>query len=423
VNKNQNIVIMDDNRFDSMLRSKLEDYHHPVIDHTAIAALHQQQAVGTEASWYTRYRTEVLIGSGIVLVLLLYFLGYTLLNHTISLTEHQTKTISEQNAEIAALKKEVSRLQALRPDTIRIITSQQQDLSINPELLKRISFLEESNKELMALIANSRTIQSRSVGEESIPLTSMSEFSVSPKPIDMSNNINQPALATQTLSSTHEKYLSTKSIRALEKHYSHGVGIKIGPTADVFLSRYSLGNGELNVSGGILTDFIVSPALGLETGIKYSERFFAIDDQNALSGSTLPGVDEQLGNLKSAEVDYRLLEIPINLKYRHPLSLNDHWIASIGYSCLVYLNEDFEYTYEFDNPSTNPTSIVSTVTTNEAKVYPGTINFSLGMSHLLKNKKIIEASLFYNHGIGTQGLEKTRAQYFGLRGTYWFTVK
>ena len=38
-------------------------------------------------------------------------------------------------------------------------------------------------------------------------------------------------------------------------------------------------------------------------------------------------------------------------------------------------------------------------------------------------KKIIEASLFYNHGIGTQGLEKTRAQYFGLRGTYWFTVK
>lgn len=413
---------MDDNRFDSILRTKLEDYHHPVIDHAAISALHQQQAVTTESSWYSRYRTEVLIGAGIVLFLILYFLGYTVLTHTISLTAQQTKTINEQSAEIASLKKEVSRLQLLTPDTVRIIKAQQPDLSITPELLKRISFLEESNRELMALIANSRAFQPRLAGEESMPLTSISEFSVSPNFI-VNDDIDQPAIPNQTLSSTHEKSLSAKSIRELEKHYSHGVGIKIGPTADIFLSQYSLGNGQLSISGGILADFILSPALGLETGIKYSERFYAMNDENALSGSTLPGVAEQLGKLQSAEVDYRLLEIPLNFKYRYPLTLKDHWIASIGYSCLVYLNEDFEYTYEFDSPSSNPTSIVSTVTTNAAKVYPGTINFSLGMSHVLKNKKIIEASLFYNHGIGTQGVEKTRAQYFGLRGTYWFTVK
>ena len=413
---------MDDNRFDSILRTKLEDYHHPVIDHTAISVLHQQQAVTTESSWYSRYRTEVLIGAGIVLFLLMYFLGYTLLNQTVRLTDQQTKTLDDQSAELAALRKEVSRLQLLTTDTVWIIKSQQQDEQITLELRKRISFLEESNRELMALIASSRAFQPRLAGEESMPLTSISEFSVSPNFI-INDDIDQPAIPNQTLSSTHEKSLSAKSIRALEKHYSHGVGIKIGPTADIFLSRYSLGNGQPSISGGILTDFILSPALGLETGIKYSERFYAIDDEIALSGSTLPGIDEQLGNLQSAEVDYRLLEIPINLKYRHPLSLNDHWIASIGYSCLVYLNEDFEYTYEFDSPSTNPTSIVSTVTNNEAKVYPGTINLSLGMSHVLKNKKIIEGSLFYNHGIGTQGLEKTRAQYFGLRGTYWFTVK
>jgi len=276
VNKNQNIVIMDDNKFDSILRSKLEDYH-PVIDHTAISALHQQQAVTTGSSWYSRYRTEVLIGSGIVMFLILYFLGYTLLNHTVSLTEQQTKTINEQSAEIAALKKEVSRLQLVTPDTVRI-KFQQQDLSITPELLKRISFLEESNSELMELIARSRAIQPRSAREESMPLTSMSEFSVSPKMIEMNDDNDQRAVPNQTVSSAHEKSLSAKSIRALEKHYSHGVGIKIGPTADIFLSRYSLGNGQPSISGGILTDFILSPALGLETGIKYSERFYAIDD-------------------------------------------------------------------------------------------------------------------------------------------------
>ena len=172
-----------------------------------------------------------------------------------------------------------------------------------------------------------------------------------------------------------------------------------------------------------MTEFIVSPSFGLELGIKYSERYYAITDEHILTGSTLPGVDGQLGQLQGAEVDYQLLEIPLNLKYRYPLSLKDHWIAGIGYSSLIFLNEDFEYTYEFDNQTPNPTSIVSTVSTDEAKVYAGTINFSLGISHVLKNKKIIEGSLFYNHGIGTQGVEKTRAQYFGLRGTYWFTVR
>jgi hypothetical protein len=357
------------------------------------------------------------------LFLILYFFGYTLINRTINLTDQQTKTLNEQNAEIAALKKEVSRLQLSSLDTTVIVKYQQQDRSITWELQKRISFLEESNKELMEIIAKSHAIESRSAREEPMHLTASSEFFISPKLIEANDDNEQPVIPNQTVSSTPEKSLSTNSIRALEKHYSHGVGIKIGPTADVFFSRYSLGNGQLSVSGGILGDFIVSPALGLETGVKYSERFYAIDDEYTLSGSTLPGVDEQLGNLQSAEIDYRMLEIPLNLKYRHPLSLKDHWIASIGYSCLVYLNEDFEYTYEFDNPSTNPTSIVSNVSTNEAKVYPGTINLSLGMSHVLKNKKIIEGVLFYNHGIGTQGIEKTRAQYFGLRGTYWFTVK
>ncbi len=220
-----------------------------------------------------------------------------------------------------------------------------------------------------------------------------------------------------------EKSLDAKSIRALEKHYSNGVGIKLGPSADIFSGRYSLGDKHLSLSGGVMTEFIVSPSFGLEVGIKYSERYYAITDEHILTGSTLPGVDGQLGQLQGAEVDYQLLEIPLNLKYRYPLSLKDHWIAGIGYSSLIYLNEDFEYTYEFDNQTPYPTSIVSTVSTDEVKVYAGTINFSLGMSHVLKNKKIIEGSLFYNHGIGTQGVEKTRAQYFGLRGTYWFTVR
>ena len=411
---------MDDRKFDSIIRSKLEDYHHPVIDQSALDAFHRQNETIHSSSLYSRYRTELIIASGIALLVILYFVGHTLFTRSLKLGEQQTNTASDQNAQIEALRKEVNRLQLLKPDTVRIIEVRTQHSALVDELNERIALLEASNRELMAINERSETIHSQAGEEKSF--NPRPNFYDTPPPIEITaNKEHQPIQNKQ--SNVPKKSLDAKSIRALEKHYSNGVGIKVGPTADLFSCRYSLGDKHLSLSGGVLTEFIVSPSFGLEVGIKYSERYYAITDETILTGSTLPGVEGQLGQLQGAEVDYQLLEIPLNLKYRYPLSLNDHWIAGIGYSSLIYLNEDFEYTYEFDNQTPNPTSIVSTVSTNEAKVYAGTINFSLGMSHVLKNKKIIEGSLFYNHGIGTQGVEKTRAQYFGLRGTYWFTVR
>lgn len=412
---------MDDSKFDSIIRTKVEDYHHRVMDPSALDAFHQQNETIHQASWYSRHRTELLIALGIALLAILYFLGYTLLTRSLNLSEQQTNAASDQKAQIEALRKEVSRLQLLRPDTVRIIEVRTQHSILIDELNERIALLEASNRQLMAANERSNAIQSQA-GKEEMSINPSSNFQNGPPPIEITaSQEHQPVQNKQ--SKMPEKSLDAKSIRTLEKHYSNGVGIKLGPSTDIFSGRYSLGDKHLSLSGGILTEFVVSPSFGLEVGIKYSERYYAITDEHILTGSTLPGVDGQLGQLQGAEVDYQLLEMPLNLKYRYPLSLKDHLIAGIGYSSLIFLNEDFEYTYEFDNQTPYPTSIVSTVSTNEAKVYAGTINFSLGMSHVLKNKKIIEGSLFYNHGIGTQGVEKTRAQYFGLRGTYWFTVR
>ena len=411
---------MDDRKFDSIIRSKLEEYHHPVIDPYALDAFHQQNSAIHQASWSSRHRTELVIVSGIALLVILYFLGYTLLTRSLKLGEQHTNTASDQNAQIEALRKEVSRLQLLRPDTVGIIEVRTQHSKLIDELNERIALLEVSNRQLMAINKRSKVIQSQA-GEE-MSFNPSSNFHDAPQAIDITaNKEHQPVQNKQ--SNMPEKSMDVKSIRALEKHYSNGVGIKLGPSADIFSCRYSLGDKHLSLSGGVLTEFIISPSFGLEVGIRNSERYYAITDEYTLTGSTLPGVDGQLGQLQGAEVDYQLLEIPLSLKYRYPLSLKDHWIAGIGYSNLIYLNEDFEYTYEFDNHTPNPASIVSTVSTDEVKAYAGTINFSLGMSHVLKNKKIIEGSLFYNHGLGTQGVEKTHAQYFGIRGSYWFTVR
>lgn len=411
---------MDDRKFDSIIRTKLEDYHHPVIDHSALDAFHQQNGEIHSASWYSRHRTELIITSAIALFVILYFLGYTLLTRSLRPGDEQTNTSNDENAQIEVLRKEISRLQLLKPDTIRIIELRTPHSTLIDELNERIALLEASNQQLIAIIGRSNANQSQA--REEMSFDPLSNFQDTSQRMGVTVN-KEPQPVQNNPSNIPEKSMGAKSIRALEKHYRKGVGIKVGPTADIFSGRYSLGDKQLSLSGGVMTEFIVSPSFGLDVGIKYSERDYAITDKHILAGSTLPGVDEQLGQLQGAEVDYQLLEIPLSLKYRYPLSFKDNWIAGIGYSSLIYLREEFEYTYEFDNQSPNPTSVISTVLTDKVKVYAGTINFSLGLSHVLNNKKIIEGSLFYNHGIGAQGAEKTRAQYFGVRATYWFTVR
>ncbi|MEQ9413894.1 MAG: hypothetical protein RIF39_08685, partial [Cyclobacteriaceae bacterium] len=59
----------------------------------------------------------------------------------------------------------------------------------------------------------------------------------------------------------------------------------------------------------------------------------------------------------------------------------------------------------------------------QLKTYPGTLNLSLGFSSQLKNSKIIETSLYYQHGLGKVGLEQTKPELLGIRGTYWFNIK
>jgi hypothetical protein len=353
----------------------------------------------------------------------MYLLGYTFVTRTVRIVEEQTNTINDQRARIDGLESEIKRLHQTTPDTIRITEIRTTNTALTSQLMQRIARLEESNRELMELKLKSSEIPTYNSGEESQSSSQIIDATTSLADPASISDTNQELLTKNITDNKSQKALDTKTIRALEEHYRHGVGIKLGPALDVFGAKYSLGDGHLNLSGGLLADFIVSPSLGLETGLKYSTRYYAIVDPNNLTSENLPGVDPQVGTLQRAEIDYQLFEIPLTLKYRYPLSMKDHFIGGLGYSCLFYLNQDFEYTYEFDNQSPHPTSIVSTVSTSQVKTYPGTINISLGMSHAMKNKKIIETTLFYNHGIGTQGVEKTRAQYFGIRGTYWFTVR
>jgi hypothetical protein len=216
---------------------------------------------------------------------------------------------------------------------------------------------------------------------------------------------------------------SVKALRDIEKHYQNGIGIRVGPVVEASRGIYSIGEGQYNVGYGVLADLILSPSLSVETGVKYFKKYYDISDPGGLGSPHLPGVDESAGELHKAEIDYWLFEVPVNLKYRYPISLKQHWLAGVGFSPMVYTKQNFEYDYEFNGGTNGNFLVHSTYQDDKVTVYPGALNFSIGLSSQLKNKKILEASLFYQHGLNDMGAEKTRTRFFGLRGVYWFTLK
>ena len=207
-------------------------------------------------------------------------------------------------------------------------------------------------------------------------------------------------------------------MRELEKHYKKGIGIKLGPIVDFYNGRYDVGDGETAWGGGVMADFIVSPSLSLETGITYQGRIYESD---GLNGLNLPPPDPQLGEFEELEVTSRLYEIPLNLKYRYPINLRSSFVGSVGVSGLLYSHQKIEYMYEFEVDDDFEFPVESSFQRHEDRWSFGTLNTSLGLNRKLKNEK--EISLFYKHGLGEMGLEQVNADFFGLRGAYWFTIK
>jgi hypothetical protein len=80
-----------------------------------------------------------------------------------------------------------------------------------------------------------------------------------------------------------------------------------------------------------------------------------------------------------------------------------------------------EYSYNLNTVTSG--YITEPHTISKYTWYTGTLNISLGLSKRLKNDKILETSLYYQHGLGESGVEKTKSNFLGIRGTYWFTIK
>jgi hypothetical protein len=194
---------------------------------------------------------------------------------------------------------------------------------------------------------------------------------------------------------------------------------------DISTGIYQGGKGNMDMGGGLLAELVLSPSLSLETGIKYMHRSYQLEKEAALENPALPSIDTTLGALNKAEIETYLLELPMNLKFRYPLTSKMHWIISGGYTSILYLSQQFEYSYTYDvnhgQDEINFT-INSSERNNDAHFYAGTLNFYTGVSQWIKNSNTLELGLYYQHSLGGLGKENIQPQFLGVRGLYWFKV-
>ena len=430
---------MDDQRFDDSIKSKVGDYEDPGFDPAALAALHHQMAAVSVVPWYSLYRTELMVGSGIALsTLIILWSQWFMSTSTTETLNEKIIALQTQQAEIDKLQNQISALKSTPPDTIRIIEIREQpSSSYYTSLLYRIKMLESSanqNNTNKGVYNDSKTETKPDEQDSSSKIefawstnTSSDEggysFSsrLSPRTKEKESVHAVPGIETKVIQ-LNAQNLSAKTLRDLEKHYQKGVGIRLGPAVEISKGIYDVGNGALNITGGVLADFILSPSISLETGAKFMKRVYQVTG-NDLSKIIPVRVDNNLGTLIDTDVDSWILEIPLSFKYRYPQSIKTHWLGGIGYTSLIYTKQLLEHGYHYQVDGNPDVSIVSSFEDTRLRMYPGTLNFSLGISNQLKNKKILETSIYYQQGLGKAGLERNTANFLGVRGVYWFTLR
>lgn len=422
---------MDDQKFDDIIRSKLIDYEDNAFDPGSLAALrHQMADAAGIGPWYTRYHRQLVTIATVVfcMFLLLGVQWYWNRRHA-QLWTAELVTLRTLIGENAIMRDELSRLKNLPSDTVRIIETRDAGFQEYRSLLRQYHLLENEVQDLRNhLVTLHGSMESLDLlNSRSLPTRSRvrSDQHTGPSPVEQIAGTN-PSIVPDAIAK--EKWYPQRRIpaamtRDLEKHYQKGIGIKVGPALDLSKGDYSSGQGQFAVGYGIASDFILSPSISVEVGVKYFKRYYEISDRDELASVNLPDATGSTGMLLKAEVDNWMLEVPIAIKYRYLLSSRMHGLAGAGYSTNIFMNQVFEYDYQFNNGSNGDFIVHSLYRHKATSVYPGILNFSIGLSNRLKNGKSLEAAIVYQQGLGAIGIENNKARYLGVRTVYWFTLR
>lgn len=436
---------MDDSIFDGYIRRKMEDYEPPDAVPGPFPKF-QTAYADRPRSWYIRYRTETLIAASVLLFILfsIYFPAKIELDESHSqLLARPEKVIDSLKTVIRDLKnrtegaiyvpdsnnKRTDRIADSTPlgPGIRVTGSMQ-----NPEVrlpievadlpqdvfrkLKAWNLLEWDGERAWLIVSprrNEATMVARTTeGTVADPVTLHRLL-----PPILTVKLDPPASSSKS-----RNQISGKTRNAIEKHYFSGVGINLAPHADLVSGSFSSGSGRVVPRIGLIADWVLSPKISVETGVDYAALKFAVSNNFQKLG--LPNVDTELGTLQSAQISARTASLPVNFKYRRWITAESQLIFRVGYT--PYFSLRGQYIYNYRPPNLPPGSDVTINTIEQVddnKFYGNTISASAGVTRALRENRKLEASLFFEHSLGTVGTEKAKMNMVGVKTAYWFNVR
>jgi hypothetical protein len=454
---------MDDNRFDDIIKNKIGEYESPEFDPTALAGFHYRMASQYSAPWYVRYRSEMLVVAASITIALLMLWGqWKISNYNNGILHNEIVDLQNQNKELAAMQDKINSFKPLR-DTVRIVEFRNSNEQLYYSMMAQLQDLKRqvaknANGSQLGLASNKQLLF---LGrEEEIPFDVLlslknkydvlrdgdylfivmdEEIMAKAEPYlkrrkGVEFNYVRPEYEFVIDSTIHIEdnfitrvkskpvQISVKQLRDLEKHYKKGIGIEVGPAVEVYRAFHKPGTSSNGIGGGVIANFITSPTLSFETGVLFNTLFYDINVGD-LSLETLPEPESGLGELEKAEFTSWLIAIPINLKYRYRLNQKSHFMLGAGVSPMVYTKQTIDYYYSFDTGTDDFVKVESSNSIDGPNGFLGTANLSLGISKLLRNNKRFETSLFYKRTLDKIGAEQVKADFFGLRGAYMFTLK
>ncbi len=431
---------MDDNDFDSSLKSKFENYEFSGPVPNALDRFHSRLASYPSIPWRTLYRTEIFVAASFILFTLLNSLFYLNLDRK----GNSSAELKRNKMEIIdSLLLVIDRLKVKQPASVFIIdpsakTKKEMSTSamdqtvemrnapaLNTDYRFHMGPVSSLPKSIYDRLTEEGVLETEN-GEAFLIVTDRVKqirhqaYSFDPIAIIGTGEIDSvsapPGTSHLKLRKAPTANLTSKMVNKMEDHaYTAGIGIGLAPHVDLVAGVFSQGSGGLLPRAGVTAEWVVSPHWSLETSLDYINTKVTTDKN--FQSFYLPNQKPELGGLENVQLNAHLLAMPINLKYRWWLTRKQLLVMKAGYSPYLALRNQYIYTYPEQPPNSDLT--ISTVEqVDQLKFNGGTLNLAVGINRLTKKKNFFEVALFYEHSIGNFGDQKLAMQLFGVRTAY-----
>ena len=164
------------------------------------------------------------------------------------------------------------------------------------------------------------------------------------------------------------------------------------------------------MDAGLSVEYFISRRLSVTTGAVLTRKLYNTSDAEAY---TVPqGFWQGAGEPDEILADCRVIDLPINLRYRVVEGTRTSFFLSAGMSSYLMLNERYDYDYGYTGSVGSQPE--GWEVSNENNHFLGVYNLSVGITRQVGRNLFIEAEPFLKNSLGGVGWGQVRLRSTGV---------